>query len=117
MAIAHLHRVFALTFLIALTLPAAGPVPRPIEFFEKKIRPLLTGKCSMCHSASLNAPLGGLQVDSRDALPRGGGSGPAIVAGKPGASLLITAAGYHGLDLKMPPTGKLSEREIAGLRA
>jgi cytochrome c553 len=115
--IAHLQRILALAFFVAITLSAAEPTPQQIEFFEKKIRPVLTQKCAMCHSAKLEAPMGGLQVDSREALLRGGDSGPAIVAGRPAASLLIKAVAYRDLDLQMPPTGRLSDNEIADLGA
>jgi hypothetical protein len=42
--------------------------------------------CFACHTA---AHSGGLQLDSRDSLIKGGNSGPAIVPGNPEHSLLI----------------------------
>ena len=51
-----------------------------VEFFEIRIRPLLAKKCFACHT---NLRMGGLQLDSREGLLKGGDSGPAIVLGDP----------------------------------
>lgn len=85
-----------------------------LEFFEQKIRPVLEKHCVECHSqGAVDAKKlkGGLRVDSRDGLLRGGDSGPAIVPNKPGDSLLLQALRYEST--QMPPSGKLSERIIA----
>ncbi len=83
------------------------------EFFEKEIRPLLILRCYKCHG-DLPEPKGQLKLTSREAILKGGESGPAAVAGKPGESLLIGAVSYDGLE--MPPDGdKLSAVEIARL--
>ncbi len=63
-------------------LPAAEPDAARLEFFEKKIRPLLVQHCHTCHSAETK-PSGGLRVDDYNGLLTGGKSGPAIVAGDP----------------------------------
>ncbi|NBO93103.1 MAG: DUF1549 domain-containing protein, partial [Planctomycetia bacterium] len=80
--------------------------------FEKNIRPLLVEKCQSCHGEK--KAKGGLRLDSRAAMLKGGDTGPTIVPGKPGDSLLIKAVGYSG-DLKMPPKEKLSPKEIEHL--
>lgn len=83
------------------------------QFFETKVRPVLVSKCYGCHTTS---KLGGLRVDSRDALLEGGKRGPSIVPGKPQDSLLIKAISPAGAgDLKMPMGGQLTERQIADL--
>ena len=85
-----------------------------IEFFEARVRPVLANRCYACHSDS---KLGGLRVDSRVALLAGGKSGPAIVPGRPGESLLIKAVTQLDAKLKMPMGGgKLKDNEIADLR-
>ena len=90
--------------------------PADIEFFEKKIRPLLAAKCYSCHSRRAKKLQGTLQVDSRAALLAGGDSGPAIVPGKPAQSLLIAAVQYvPEAEFEMPPQGKLADHEIAAL--
>ncbi len=105
------------TALIVLTSLLAHPQAedaKKIEFFEKKIRPVLVEQCYSCHSvqAEQNGKLKGkLRLDDRAAILRGGDSGPALVPGKPGDSLLLKALHYEG-DLKMPPKGKLSARVI-----
>lgn len=86
-----------------------------IEFFEKKIRPVLVEHCYRCHSAESvkNKKLrGGLLLDSKETMLTGGDSGPALVPGKADASLLVKALRY-GDDLKMPPKGKLADNIIA----
>jgi hypothetical protein len=96
---------------LAAPLAAAEPSPEDIEFFESKIRPVLVESCSKCHSAGPKAPKGGLAIDNREALLKGGDTGPAIVPGKPDDSLLIKALRYG--DLQMPPKGKLPDAVIA----
>ena len=48
-----------------------------IEFFEKKIRPIFVERCYKCHSAASEKVKGGLLLDSREGLLKGGDSGPA----------------------------------------
>ncbi len=98
---------------------AADLDPKEADFFEKKIRPVLTEHCYSCHSAEAEAKKklkGGLSLDSRDALRTGGDSGPSIVAGKPVDSLLLKTMKYDG-DVKMPPKGKLPDAVIADFEA
>ncbi|MGN6546485.1 MAG: PSD1 and planctomycete cytochrome C domain-containing protein [Aureliella sp.] len=87
-----------------------------VKFFEAKIRPALVKHCYECHSAESSELGGGLQLDSRDGLLAGGDSGPAVVPGKPKASLLLKAIQQTDRDLVMPPKeagGKLSDETIA----
>ena len=81
-----------------------------IEFFEKKIRPALVLHCYECHSSASTEIKGELRLDSRAALLTGGASGPAIVPGKPGQSLLIEALRHESLE--MPPQDKLPDSTI-----
>ena len=83
-----------------------------IVFFESQVRPLLVERCGKCHGAAKQQ--GGLRLDSREAILTGGDLGTAATPGEPAASLLIEVVGYAG-DLKMPPSGKLSDGEIATL--
>ncbi len=73
------------------------------EFFETKIRPVMAEHCYECHSASAKKLKGGLRMDGREELLKGGDTGPAIVAGKPESSLLVTAMAHRDKDLEMPP--------------
>ena len=67
----------------------SAPSRDQIAFFEQRIRPVLVDKCYRCHSTKANKAQGGLRLDSRKALRRGGNGGPPIVAGKPDQSLLL----------------------------
>jgi mono/diheme cytochrome c family protein len=87
--------------------------PAKVEFFEKKIRPMLIENCINCHSAE-NGGKGGLRVDDRNGLIEGGGRGAAIVPGKPDASLLIKAVKHVG-GLQMPPKKQLTDEQITDL--
>ena len=82
------------------------------EFFEAKIRPLLADNCFECHGAEKHK--GGLRLDVRAGMLKGGDTGPAIVPGKPDDSSLIGAIRYEG-DVQMPPKKKLKSDEIATL--
>ncbi|MSR31895.1 MAG: DUF1553 domain-containing protein [Gemmataceae bacterium] len=85
--------------------------PAQVEFFEKKIRPVLSEHCAKCHDLDGKKPKGGFSTKDRPSLLKGGDSGPALVPGKPAESLLIQALGFQG-DLKMPPKGKLPDSVI-----
>ncbi len=90
------------------------------EFFEKKIRPLFAEHCYKCHSKDAEKIKGGLLLDTREGLLKGGDTGPAIIAGDPEKSLLIKAVRYTDDDLQMPPRksgGRLSDEQIGDLEA
>ena len=92
--------------------------PADLQFFEAKIRPVLSEECYKCHSHQADRVKGKLMLDSRDGLLLGGATGPAIMPGKPDDSLLIQAIRYTDEDLQMPPSehgGKLSDQQIADL--
>ena len=80
------------------------------EFFEQKIRPLLVRHCYECHSGASNEVKGSLRLDYRDAVLKGGDSGPILMAGSPNDSLLLSAIRHEGLE--MPPGKKLTDVEI-----
>ena len=87
--------------------------PTQLEFFEKKVRPLLVSHCYECHSDK--DVKGGLRLDSSDGWKKGGDSGVAIMPHEPDSSRLIDAIRYSNEDLQMPPAGKLSLEEIQTL--
>ncbi len=91
--------------------PSAAPTAEQLEFFEAKIRPVLIKHCYECHSTKLAQPRGGLRLDDREAVLKGGDSGPAIVVGDLKKSSLLEALKYEGLE--MPPKGKLPPAVIA----
>ncbi len=89
------------------------PTSEQIRFFETNVRPLLAEKCLMCHGDKKQ--WGGLRLDSREALMKGGESGVAIESGKPSASLLISLIRETDKDVRMPKDGQLTKRQIDDL--
>ena len=103
-------------FASIVPLHAAAPTPEQTEFFESEIRPLLAEHCYECHSTKSKSIKGGLRVDTRDGLLKGGDTGPAIIPGDPEKSLLIKAVRYSNPDLQMPPKNKrLSSKQLTTL--
>src|SRR4051794_4006465 len=117
--------LFLGTTLVAL-LPAAlraatpaptAPASQQLDFFESRIRPLLSEHCYKCHSAKSEKLKGGLHLDTREGLVKGGDSGPAIVPGNLDKSRLIEAIRYADPDTAMPPKQKLPDAAIKDLEA
>ena len=96
---------------LLVVFPATGRSAEPaadLDFFEKKIRPVLVEKCYECHSAQAKKVQANLLLDSRDGVRKGGDNGPAVIPGKPEESLILKALRYE--KPKMPPSGKLSDQ-------
>lgn len=102
----NLLLAFSLSLLDGLILAM-----EPMAFFEKEVRPLLINRCYECHSAEKKIK-GGLALDTRHAILKGGDSGPGLVAGDPDKSKIIEAVRYQNHDLQMPPKSKLPDAEI-----
>ncbi len=106
-----------LSIVPATLLPGQQDTPPPqftaaqLEFFEKDVRPLLARHCFACHSGKAAKLKGGLRLDSRALILKGGDTGPAAVPGKSSDSLLVDAIQY-GDTYQMPPKSKLAPREI-----
>ena len=83
-----------------------------LEFFEKRIRPILVETCQKCHGATRQES--GLRLDSRAGLLKGGDGGAVFDVEKPTSSRLVDAVQYEG-DLKMPPRGRLPDDQVAAL--
>src|SRR5262245_41251946 len=94
---------------------AAGEAADHDEFCERKVRPILAGTCVKCHGAKKAS--GGLRLDSREAMLKGGDSGPAVVPGDPSSSLLVQAVRREDEALEMPPDDPLPESVRADLAA
>ena len=93
---------------------ADGPSPNDgARFFREKIEPVLKKECFSCHSAQAKELKGGLRLDTRSSLRKGGDTGPVVVEGKADKSLLLQAIKHQG-DLAMPPEkAKLPDQTIA----
>ncbi|MSQ96942.1 MAG: DUF1553 domain-containing protein [Gemmataceae bacterium] len=90
---------------------AGGTNPKGIEFFESKIRPVLSKYCYECHSAQSKKLKADLLLDSKAGMLKGGDSGPVLVPGKAKASLLIKALEHDG-PTKMPSQSTRLPKEI-----
>lgn len=77
-------------------------------FFERHVRPLLIRHCQECHG--VKKQFAELRLDSRDALLKGGESGPAVKVNHPENSLLMRAVRRESLE--MPPEKALKPDEI-----
>src|SRR5262245_20066767 len=103
-----LRCVGTLVFLLASNgalFAQSDATPEQIEFFEKRIRPLLVQHCYRCHSQEAKKLGGKLYLDSRDGVRVGGRSGPAIVPGKPKDSLIIQSVRSEDKEVRMPRDG------------
>ncbi len=80
-----------------------------------EIQSLLTTLCVSCHSGAQAA--GGLTLDSRAGMVKGGKSGPAVVPGIAGASPLFQRVAASDRALRMPLGGTpLSGEQIAAIK-
>ena len=104
-------RIACLVLFSATSLYSQNPAGA--ELFERDIRPVLVANCFGCHSSKLKSPMGGLVLDTKAGLRRGGNGGPVIAAGSPASSRLFQALTYNQTELRMPPGGKLPEEKIA----
>ncbi len=89
---------------------------RGLGLFHDYIEPMFKRHCYECHSHEYEEANGGLVVDSRAAMLKGGDLGPSLVPGEPDKSLLLEALVYENDSLQMPPDGKLNQRTIAYVR-
>ena len=86
-------------------------------FFESKVRPILVARCYECHSVESGKSKGGLLLDSREALRKGGDSGPALDVANPEKSLFLAAVRREQKEQAMPPKEPLPAGEVEILAA
>jgi hypothetical protein len=89
----------------------ASAEDKGMQFFERKIRPVLVEYCYECHATGAKELGGKLLLDSREGALHGGESGPAFVAGKPDESLIIQALRWKN-ELEMPPEDPFPETVV-----
>ncbi|MFO0819109.1 MAG: PSD1 and planctomycete cytochrome C domain-containing protein [Pirellulales bacterium] len=83
------------------------------ELFQKEVRPVLVGRCVKCHGGDKTE--GEFDLNTREALLKGGAEGVAVVAGKPAASRLMKLI-THEEEPSMPEDGaKLPPQQIASI--
>src|SRR5262249_32210290 len=101
--------------LLTVLAPAAPPGAAGVAFSEKKVRRWPVEPCSSCHSAQAKKQRGGLALDTKEAVLKGGDRGPAVVPGKPDESLSIRAVRHVDKAVQMPPKRKLPASAVADL--
>ena len=113
--------VFSTLSLLALVLPAlkdssiqASVDASKPEFYTSQVKPILDTNCARCHLGVNHR--GGLNMDTRESLLKGGHTGPAVVPGDPASSLMVKLIRHEGPadDPKdMPPNKpKLSDADV-----
>jgi hypothetical protein len=111
----HKYLILLGGILAASTVQAADkpPTAEQLSFFEKSIRPVLVRECYGCHAPTAMKVRGGLLLDTRDGIRKGGDNGPAVVPGDVKKSLMIKAIKHTSDELKMPPKKKLGDDIVA----
>ena len=97
---------------------AADPAPNTVAYYNEKVLPIFQTNCYRCHGGENHR--GGLQIDSKAALLKGGRDGTVLVPGSPEKSLLISLIRHEGPaddPMPMPPKSKLSDADIATVTA
>ena len=115
-------RITCLGVCIAAAVLSSAPIlgrdtllpPEDIAFFESRIRPVLIRHCYECHSSAAAEIRGGLLLDSRDGVRKGGDTGAAVVPGQPADSLLLEALRFESFE--MPPSGRLPNRVVSDFK-
>src|SRR4051812_21894103 len=94
---------------------ATGSNAVGVEYFEKRVRPILAKACYQCHSASADLIKGGFTLDTKAGLLHGGDSGkPGVIAGDPKGSSIVRAVMRSDASIKaMPPRGALSPEQVS----
>lgn len=116
----------ALTLIaVALRQPAtvsaqAAPDPGSVEFYQQRVKPIFDANCARCHGGMSHR--GGLNMDTKAGLLKGGHDGSVLDLSHPERSLLIKLIRHEGPandPMPMPPAPrqKISDAEIATITA
>ncbi len=96
----------------------AAPNVSGAKFFEERVAPVFAEKCVKCHSSTDGKVKGGLALETREGLSKGGDNGPVVVAGNPDKSVLMQRILSKDPDEKMPPKGDdLSPQQVQDVMA
>jgi hypothetical protein len=111
------YRPFILSCVISVPALAqtGDPTPEQAKFFTDKVLPVLAENCFRCHSAEGGKDKGGLTLDTRDAMLKGGETGPALIPGDIEKSLITKSISYKDADLQMPPKEALAKEQVETL--
>jgi len=84
--------------------------------FSRDVQPIFESRCQVCHGTQQQ--MGGLRLDSGEAVLKGASDGPVIQPGKSAGSRLIDRVTSSKKGFGMPPIGEpLSPEQIAKIRA
>ncbi len=100
------------------TVVSAQAQPGTAEFYTHDVKPILEQNCYRCHGGMNHR--GGLSLDTRAGMLKGGHDGTVLVPGDPANSLLIKLIRHEGPandPMPMPPKSKLSDADIATVTA
>jgi cytochrome c len=85
------------------------------EFYTTKVQPIFQANCYRCHGGMNHR--GGLNIQTRAGMLKGGHDGPVLIPGDPTNSLLVRLIRHEGPPkdpMPMPPKQpKLSDADIA----
>lgn len=108
------------TFLPAVALMSAATAVSGGDLdFYRDVYPFLKANCISCHNKTTTKA--DLDMETPEMMKKGGESGPAIVPGKSGESLIVQAS-LHQHDMEMPPPNNksgavnLTQAEVGILR-
>ena len=88
------------------------------DMYVKTVQPILANNCYKCHGGENHR--GGLQLDTKERILKGGKDGAVIVPGHPEQSLLVKLIRHEGPaddPMPMPPKSKISDEDIAAVTA
>jgi cytochrome c len=85
------------------------------EYFTTRVKPIIDANCGRCHEGTNHR--GGLSLETRESMLKGGHDGTVLVPGDPAKSLMVRLIRHEGPaddPMPMPPKGdKLSDTDIA----
>lgn len=110
MAIAGVFVVSAASLFVSAEDKA--PTQADLDFFDKKVKPILTERCYECHSAKAKKVKGKLKLDTKEDFEKGGEDGKIVEGSDLDKSPIVKAVRWMDEDLKMPPKKKLPDAEI-----
>jgi mono/diheme cytochrome c family protein len=100
-------------FFVAISHAREAAAGEADQLFKDSVRPLLARKCFQCHSSKADELKGNLILESVESILKGGDQGPAVIPGDVENSFLLRAIRYQEDDYQMPPSGRLSDEDVA----
>ena len=89
------------------------------EYYTTRVRPIIAANCANCHLGANHR--GGLSLETRETMLKGGHDGAVLVPGDPGKSLMVKLVRHEGPaddPMPMPPNKpKISDADIATITA